>query len=86
MDLSSEENCKNLYNQVKDIDILINNAGFGLFGNFTKTSLETELEMIKTNIIAIHTLTKLYLADMVKKDKGYILNVASIAILAKHMY
>lgn len=79
MDLASEENCKNLYNQVKDVDILINNAGFGTFGKFTETSLDTELEMIKTNIVAVHTLTKLFLADMVKKDKGYILNVASIA-------
>lgn len=79
MDLALEENCKELYNQVKDVDILINNAGFGAFGKFTETNLETELEMIKTNIVAIHTLTKLFLEDMVKKDKGYILNVASIA-------
>lgn len=79
MDLASEENCQELYRKAKDVDILINNAGFGTFGKFTETSLETELEMIKTNIIAVHTLTKLYLQDMVKKDKGYILNVASIA-------
>ena len=79
MDLASEENCKELYNKVENVDILINNAGFGTFGNFTETNLNTELEMIKTNIIAVHTLTKLFLKDMVKKDKGYILNVASIA-------
>lgn len=79
MDLSSEQNCVDLYNQVKDVDILINNAGFGKFGKFTEISLTTELEMIQTNIIAVHTLTKLFLADMVKKDKGYILNVLSIA-------
>ena len=70
MDLASEENCKNLYNQVKDVDILINNAGFGIFGEFTKTNLDTELEMIKTNIIGVHTLTKLFLADMEKKVKA----------------
>ena len=40
MDLSEEENCKKLYEQVKDVDILINNAGFGDCGNFTKTDLE----------------------------------------------
>lgn len=79
MDLSKEENCKKLYNDIKDIDILINNAGFGTFGKFTQTNLETEIEMIKTNIIAVHILTKLYMKDMVKKDKGYILNVSSIA-------
>ncbi|MGN1301132.1 MAG: SDR family NAD(P)-dependent oxidoreductase [Clostridia bacterium] len=79
MDLATEENCIKLYNQVKDVDILINNAGFGTFGKFTETNLDTELEMIQTNIIAVHILTKLFLKDMVKKDKGYILNVSSIA-------
>lgn len=79
MDLASEENCKELYNKVKDVDILINNAGFGLFGEFTKTDLDKEIEMIKTNIVAVHILTKLFLSDMVKRDKGYILNVSSIA-------
>ena len=79
MDLSEEENCKKLYEQVKDVDILINNAGFGDCGNFTKTDLEKEIKMIKTNITAYHILTKLYLTDMKKAQKGKILNVASIA-------
>ena len=79
MDLSIEENCKNLHEKVKDIDILINNAGFGDCGNFAKTDLNKEINMIKTNIIAYHILTKLYLIDMKKKEKGKILNVASIA-------
>lgn len=79
MDISKEENCMEIYNNVKDIDILINNAGFGTFGKFTETNLETEINMIKTNITAVHILTKLYLKDMVKKNSGYILNVASVA-------
>ena len=79
MDLSSEENCKDLHKQVKDIDILINNAGFGDCGNFTKTNLQKEIKMIETNIIAYHILTKLYLIDMKTKNQGKILNVASIA-------
>ena len=79
MDLSTEENCKKLYEQEKDIDILINNAGFGVFGKFTETDLDRELSLIKTNIIAVHILTKLYLKDMVKENKGIILNVSSIA-------
>ena len=78
-DLSNEENCKELYKKVQNIDILINNAGFGDCGNFTKTSLEKDLNMIKTNIIAYHILTKLYLTDMKAKNQGKILNVASIA-------
>ena len=61
------------------MDILINNAGFGDCGNFTHTDLNKELTMIKTNIIAYHILTKLYLVDMKAKNSGKILNVASIA-------
>jgi len=81
MDLSAHENCRNLYEQIKsdDIDILINNAGFGGLGDFSETDLDRELTMIGTNISAVHILTKLFLKDMIKKDRGYILNVASIA-------
>ena len=79
MDLSIEENCIELHKGVSDVDILINNAGFGDCGNFTKTDLNKELKMIKTNITAYHILTKLYLVDMKAKNRGKILNVASIA-------
>jgi len=80
-DLSSEQNCIDLYEQVKGqkIDILINNAGFGAFGEFSEIPLEKELDMLKTNIIAMHILTKLFLQKMKKENSGYILNVASIA-------
>lgn len=79
MDLSKEENCKEIYNRVKNVDILINNAGFGDCGSFINTNLEKEMAMIKTNITAYHILTKLYLIDMKEKNRGKILNVASIA-------
>ena len=79
MDISKEENCKKLYEENKDIDILINNAGFGDCGHFEETSLDKDIQMIHTNIIAYHILTKLYLKEMIKKDSGKILNVASIA-------
>lgn len=82
-DLSKESECKRLYRQVKEkygaIDILINNAGLGLFGEFTETNLNKELNMIDLNIKAVHILTKLFLKDMIEKDSGRILNVASIA-------
>lgn len=80
-DLSSEESCMNLYNSVNptEIDFLINNAGFGLCGDFLNTELSTELEMIKTNVTAVHILTKLFLNDFVKRNSGIILNVASSA-------
>ncbi len=81
MDLQQVEDMKSLYVLVKndDIDILVNNAGFGLCGNFTDIELSKELEMIDINIKAVHILTKLFLKDMKRKNKGYILNVASSA-------
>lgn len=80
-DLSSSFNCSRLYNKFKneDIDILINNAGFGIFGSFDLTKLDRELDLIDINIKAVHTLTKLFLVDFKRKNKGYILNVASSA-------
>jgi hypothetical protein len=80
-DLQKIENILELYQKVKEkeIDLLINNAGFGLFGMFSETSLERELEMIDLNIKATHIMTKLFLPDMMKKDHGRILNVASAA-------
>lgn len=81
MDLSEDENVYKLYEMCKNesVDILINNAGFGLFGEFFETDLDTELKMIDVNIKAPHILTKLFLKDMIKKDNGYILNVCSSA-------
>jgi len=81
MDISSTYNCMQLHSMVKNekIDILINNAGFGLLGKFSDTKLDTELDMIDLNIKAVHTLTKLFLKDFKKRNSGYILNVASIA-------
>ena len=81
MDLSITDNCIKLHKMLKDenIDILINNAGFGDAGNFSETSLDKELNMIDLNIKAYHILTKLFLKDFIKKDYGRILNVASMA-------
>ena len=59
MDLSNYENCKMLYEKVKQehIDILVNNAGFGVFGSFCETDIEKEVNLINTNITAVHVLT-----------------------------
>lgn len=80
-DLRDINKVKDLYilTRSENIDILINNAGFGLFGEFSETDLNKELEMIDTNIKAVHLLTKLFLKDMKKRNSGYIMNVASLA-------
>ena len=80
-DLSRIEECVELHEEVSAVrvDILINNAGFGLFGKFEETDLHTELNMIDLNIKSLHTITKLFLPDFKARDRGYILNVASIA-------
>lgn len=83
IDLSQKEECIKLhdtvFNKYGTIDVLINNAGFGDCGEFTETSLEKEINMIETNITAYHILMKLFLIDMVRENKGHIMNVASIA-------
>ncbi|MBE6140591.1 MAG: SDR family oxidoreductase [Firmicutes bacterium] len=81
LDLSVKENIFKLYEIVKDeiIDIWVNNAGFGLFGEFLETDLNKELEMINLNVISYHILTKLYVQDAVKRGSGYLLNVCSSA-------
>lgn len=80
-DLSDEKQCIKLYNTVKkyNIDILINNAGFGVFGKFCDTDLESELGMLNVNVRAFHILFKLFLKDFRERGCGYILNTASAA-------
>lgn len=81
LDLASADNCRTLYHLVKgeDIDLLVNNAGRGLFGPFDETDLDAELEMLDVNIRCTHILTKLFLPDFKRRDSGRILNVASSA-------
>ena len=61
------------------VDILINNAGFGTFGKFYKTSWKKEKQMINLHVLNTTHLTKLFLRDMVKNNQGKILNIASVA-------
>ena len=81
LDLGKEANVFKLIDELKDVDIdvLINNAGFGLFGKFQDTSLERELEMIDLNIKTLHILTKEFIRRFTERKAGYILNVASSA-------
>lgn len=80
LDLSKEENCISLYEQFKneDIEVVINDAGFGLLGEFEKSSADVEMKMIDVNCKAVHILMKLFLQKFFKENRGYILNVCSI--------
>ena len=81
-DLSDEQKVKELYVLAKkeNVDILINNAGLGDFGYLTDTDLNKDLELINTNIKAVHILTKHIAKDMESRDTDtYIMNVASSA-------
>lgn len=80
LDLSVVDNVHKLYQMTKDleIDVVVNDAGFGLYGEFYDIDFEKELSMINLNVIATDLLTKLYLKDMVKRNSGRILNVSSV--------
>jgi len=83
-DLSVAENCIKLCKWLvtEDIDVVINCAGFGVFGKFEETDLDKEISMINTNITALHIIAKFFVKKFVDEGKGYILNVASVAAFA----
>jgi short-subunit dehydrogenase len=82
-DLSIQSEAHRIYYLLKEenvrVEILVNNAGFGLKGEFSKNKLETEINMIELNISAVVILTKLFMRDMLERGSGRILNVASTA-------
>lgn len=82
-DLSDISSPPEIFNTIRkenlSVDILVNNAGFGWFGNFVQMQLKDAIEMIQVNITSLTQLTKLFLPDMLEKDYGRILNVASTA-------
>lgn len=82
-DLSIPGAAEKLYNQIKkagiDIDILINNAGIGTFGPYADTDLRAEMELVELNVTSLAYLTKRFLQEMVERNRGKILNVASMA-------
>ncbi|MCK4699152.1 MAG: SDR family oxidoreductase, partial [Bacteroidales bacterium] len=82
-DLSNPSSAKEIYDELTQqqirIDILINNAGFGIFGKFTDTNWEEEYEMIQLHVVTSTLLVKLFLKDMVERKAGKILFVTSVA-------
>lgn len=82
-DLACVESCGEIYDECHRLNIpvthLVNNAGFGGWGNYWETDLESETRMMNLNMISLACLTKLFLKGMVERRHGRILNVASTA-------
>lgn len=82
LDLTAPDAPQTLYDwtkaQGKTVDVLINNAGFGLFGPFLDIPWEREKNMLELDIVTLTHLTKLFVKDMVARNFGYVLLVASI--------
>jgi uncharacterized protein len=82
-DLSNPAAVDEIYEEVTaaamNVDVLVNNAGFTVFGLFTQTDLDVELEMLQVNVVALTALTKLFLKGMVERRYGRILNLGSTA-------
>ncbi|OUL36948.1 short-chain dehydrogenase [Nostoc sp. T09] len=76
---SPEEIFTELQQEFIKVDVLVNNAGFGIHGLFNETNLNTELEMLQVNLVCLTHLTKLFLKDMVKQGEGKVLNLSSAA-------
>ncbi len=80
-DLSIQNIAEEIFEEIKEtsIDVLINNAGFGLFGTFAETNWQKEAAMLNLHIMTTTHLTKLLLKGMVQRESGKILNISSLA-------
>ncbi len=78
-DLSLADAPEEIHRLAPKVDVLVNNAGFGVFGKFADTRMSQELNMMQLNMTALVILTKLYVRDMIAARSGRILNVASTA-------
>jgi len=80
-DLAEPRAPAELFDELRDVPIsmLVNNAGFGVYGRFAETDLQQELQMLQVNLLALVALTKVFLKPMLQRRAGKILNVASTA-------
>ena len=82
-DLSKPSAVDEIYEEVSaasmEVDVLVNNAGFPVYGLFVETDLAAELEMLQVNVVALTALTKLFVKGMVERRAGRILNLGSTA-------
>lgn len=79
LDVTRAEGIEQIAARLDEVDVFINNAGFGVFGDLCSSDLNAELQMIETNVKAVHILTKLAAQNFKARNHGHILNVASIA-------
>ncbi len=82
-DLAEDNAAQHVYDYVHNngyqVDVLVNNAGFGCYGFIDDISKEKEADMIKVNVLCVHQMTRLFLNDMITRDEGKILNMSSIS-------
>jgi uncharacterized protein len=82
-DLARPDSPREIFEELQgagvEVDALVNNAGFGSYGLFAETDLQTELELLQVNVVALTHLTKLFLPGMLARRRGYVMNVASTA-------
>jgi uncharacterized protein len=82
-DLSRPESPQKIFDELKGrgttVEVLVNNAGFGLLGGFAELPLARQLEIVQVNVAALIALTGLFLPGMLQRQRGGILNVGSVA-------
>lgn len=82
-DLSQPTAAEEIYRELQskgiEVDVLVNNAGFNVYGPFRKTSAQKELQMMQVHMLTLTHLTKLFLPGMLKRKFGKVLNLASTA-------
>ena len=83
LDLAEDQSVKMLFEHLKgeklEVDVLVNNAGFGVFGEFAEMPEEEVLGQVQLNVVALTHLTRLFLPAMIARRQGKIMNVASTA-------
>lgn len=82
-DLSAPQAAQEIFTELQDdkvfVDVLVNNAGIAVYGNFWERSLEEQLSVVQINMATLTALTRLFLPSMLARKSGKILNVASTA-------
>lgn len=82
-DLSKTGSAEEIFSEIKNkklpVDVLVNNAGFGIYGTLKAYNLDIDIAMVQLNVVSLMTLTKLFLKDMLSHNRGRIMNVASTA-------